>query len=275
MNSKSILIINDVTGYGRVSSFAMLPVMSAYGYHPYVLPTALVSNTMDYGNSAILDTTGFMRDAIEKWRGFGFGFSVISTGLINSSEQIDIICDLIDSQGSPFVLVDPIMADDGQLYPGMYEKAVECYRKLAARSNIIVPNFTEATMIAEMFEDRTSLNDDEFCTLINGLKKYAAHDIVITGCRSNDGMHFNLAYSAKDEKIEKIEYETVPISLVGTGDVFSACLLCEYMNGTALSNAVKGAAELVRKIAQDNIDNPDRFDIVIENTLLNVIKGSN
>ena len=42
--SKNILIINDMPGYGKVALAAMLPVLSTMGLSVYHLPTALVSN---------------------------------------------------------------------------------------------------------------------------------------------------------------------------------------------------------------------------------------
>ena len=62
MASNNILLINDITGYGKVSTTAMIPVLSTYGYHTYDLPTALVSNTLEYGRHSILDTTEHMRE---------------------------------------------------------------------------------------------------------------------------------------------------------------------------------------------------------------------
>ena len=268
---KRILIINDVTGYGRVSSFAMMPIMTAYGLHPYVLPTALVSNTMDYGESIILDTTQFMRDSIEQWNKFGFTFPVISTGLINSSEQLDIICKLITDNNPEFVLVDPIMADDGKLYPGMYDGAVKCYRKLIALSDLVIPNYTEATLIADMFTNRRELSMEEFGVLVEKLRQLGAKDIVITGCRDTCGKDFNLVYDSKRDELSVIEYSKLPASLIGTGDVFSAALLSELLRTGDLNDSVRAAADLVRKVVIENTGNSDNYDIHIERTIQEVI----
>lgn len=46
---KQVLLINDLAGYGKVALSAMIPVLSHMGYNLYNLPTALVSNTLDYG----------------------------------------------------------------------------------------------------------------------------------------------------------------------------------------------------------------------------------
>ena len=66
-NSKNILIINDMPGYSKVAMAAMLPILSHMGHSVYNLPTALVSNTLDYGKFALLDTTDYMTRVIEVW----------------------------------------------------------------------------------------------------------------------------------------------------------------------------------------------------------------
>ena len=54
MSKKHILLINDMAGYGKVATAAMLPILSYLGHPVYNLPTALVSNTLDYGKFKIL-----------------------------------------------------------------------------------------------------------------------------------------------------------------------------------------------------------------------------
>ena len=66
--NKNILIINDMPGYGKVALAAMLPILSHMGHNIYNLPTALVSNTLDYGKFTILDTTDYMKKSIAVWK---------------------------------------------------------------------------------------------------------------------------------------------------------------------------------------------------------------
>ena len=54
-----------------------MPVLTHMGHHIYNLPTALVSNTLDYGRFEILDTTDYMRNTIGVWKALGFSFDVI------------------------------------------------------------------------------------------------------------------------------------------------------------------------------------------------------
>ena len=53
-NVSSILLINDMAGYGKVSLSVMFPILSHMRYQTFNLPTALVSNTLDYGKFDIL-----------------------------------------------------------------------------------------------------------------------------------------------------------------------------------------------------------------------------
>ena len=114
MDSKNILIINDMPGYGKVALAAMLPVLSNLGHSVYNLPTALVSNTLDYGKFSILDTTDYMVKAIQVWKELGFQFDCITTGFLASAAQVGIIRDFIASQRKEGLLVmtDPIMGYD-------------------------------------------------------------------------------------------------------------------------------------------------------------------
>ena len=83
---KQILLVNDLPGYGKVALAAMMPVLAHMGHITYNLPTALVSNTLDYGKFEIQDTTHFMRNTLKVWQELGFTFDAISTGFIVSHE---------------------------------------------------------------------------------------------------------------------------------------------------------------------------------------------
>ena len=269
-NERKILIANDITGYGRVSTFAMLPIMASYSLHPYVLPTSIVSNTMDYGSCEILDTSDFMKKAISKWDDFGFSFNVISTGFINSAEQVSIISSLIKKHHPSFVMVDPIMADDGKLYPGMYEGAIECNRELISLSSLCIPNLTEAEMLSDLYIGKSELLDKDYEAIIDKFKSLGAKDIVITNCKEPSGKYFNLVYSGNH--IEKVYYENVEDKFIGTGDVFSATLLSELLCGSDLINSVKIASKFVREVIIDNKNNLDKNDLIIESSLYRLKK---
>ena len=84
---KDILLINDMPGYGRVALSCMIPVLSNKGKSVFNLPTAVVSNTLDYGKFAILDTTEYMKQATKVWEELDFSFDLIATGFLYSGHN--------------------------------------------------------------------------------------------------------------------------------------------------------------------------------------------
>lgn len=86
-NQPRILLINDMAGYGKVALSVMIPVFSHMKYETFNLPTVLISNTLDYGNFDILDTTEYMQNTLRVWNELQFSFDAICTGFIVSERQ--------------------------------------------------------------------------------------------------------------------------------------------------------------------------------------------
>ena len=84
---KRIVLFNDLPGYGKVALAAMVPLFSRMGHFPYQVPTAVVSNTLDFGKFRIQDMTDYMRDTIKVWDELGFDPDCICTGFVLSEEQ--------------------------------------------------------------------------------------------------------------------------------------------------------------------------------------------
>ena len=152
---KRIVLFNDLPGYGKVALAAMVPLFSRMGHFPYQVPTAVVSNTLDFGKFRIQDMTDYMRDTIKVWDELGFDPDCICTGFVLSEEQVELIGDYIRSRkprmdeiqnvdNGRLVMVDPIMADGGKLYNGIGMERVAAMRKLVSYSDVMVPNMTEA-----------------------------------------------------------------------------------------------------------------------------------
>ena len=59
--SKNIMLINDFPGYGKVALAAMVPILSRMGHYTFQLPTAVVSNTLDYGKFRIQELTEHLK----------------------------------------------------------------------------------------------------------------------------------------------------------------------------------------------------------------------
>ena len=258
--NKNILIINDMPGYGKVALAAMLPILSNLGHSVYNLPTALVSNTLDYGTFTILDTTDYMVKAIEAWEKLGFQFDCITTGFLASAAQVGIIRNFIASQKKEGLLVmtDPIMGDDGKLYNGVNEETIENMRRLIGVADVIVPNLTEAKFLAGLYEGQEALNRDQAREVLDALRAFGPRSVVITsGVSAEDGSHMVWGYDGTTGEYFNIPFRFIKVHFPGTGDMFSAVLVGELLKGTALQSAVKKAMDALERmifLEQDEIE---------------------
>ena len=275
MKSKNILLINDLPGYGKVALSAMLPILSKMGYSLYNLPTALVSNTLDYGKFEILDTTSYMENTITVWNELGFQFDCISTGFILSSKQVDIITNYIKSQNNPnlLVVVDPIMGDDGKLYNGITQETVAHMKELSSYADILIPNYTEAAFIAGLFTDKPSLTKSEINALIDKLVSQGSKSVVITSIIEKDSNnHFVCGYDDKSKAYFYLPYDYIPVRFPGTGDIFSAVMVGELLKETSLELSVKKAIDIVARLIEKNKNSQDKFKgIFIEKDLDSIL----
>ena len=146
--SMNVLLINDMCGFGKVALSAMLPVLSHMGFRLHNLPTALVSNTLNYPDFFIHDTTDYVKKTLPIWDELGFTFDAVSTGFIVTEEDAHIIAEFCERQAAKGVrvFVDPIMGDNGSLYAGVPESTIALMRRLVAQANIATVSYTHLTL---------------------------------------------------------------------------------------------------------------------------------
>jgi len=260
-NSKNILIINDMPGYSKVATAAMLPILSHMGHSVYNLPTALVSNTLDYGKFALLDTTDYMSRVIAVWRELGFQFDCITTGFLASARQVGIIRDFIESQKKEGLLVmtDPIMGDDGKLYNGVTEETVEHMRQLIGVADVIVPNLTEAQFLTGLYVGEEVMTREQARQVVDALRAFGPRSVIVTSGQDADtGKHTVWGYDHTTGEYFSIPYRLIKVHFPGTGDMFSAVLVGGLLQGKGLQEAVKRAMDVLEKLVFLEKDEPEK-----------------
>lgn len=283
--SRRVLLVNDMAGYGKVALSTMIPILSHLRHQVFNLPTALVSNTLDYGVFDILETTGYMRNAIAAWDELGFSFDAVATGFLVSEEQTRLVagfCRARHEAGS-LVFVDPIMGDDGALYNGVGEQTVGYMREMCAAADVIMPNLTEATLLTGLFREKSApgaepLSRMEAAKLVHALHGLGPRSVVVTSCAVEAGGaggapgHATLVSEA-GRPLEALPYDEVPVRFPGTGDIFSAVLIGDVLAGRPLALACRHAMDTVRELLVENADNEDRFKGIPVELYLDRIAG--
>lgn len=257
--NKQILLINDIAGYGKVATAAMLPILSYMGLPVYNLPTCLVSNTLDYGKFNLLDTTDYIQGVFPVWKELGFSFDAIATGLIASERQADIISNYCQEQADngTIIFVDPIMGDEGKLYNGVTPSAINSMREMVAVAHLTYPNYTEACYLTGHPYHPEGVTAQEARELVDQLRHIGARSVLITSIRI-DGQSMVTGYNHDRDEYFSLEYTEIPVHFPGTGDMFSAILIGHLLRGESLLFSTRRAMDGVAMLIDLNRDNEDK-----------------
>lgn len=274
---KRIVLFNDLPGYGKVALAAMVPLFSRMGHFPYQVPTAVVSNTLDFGKFRIQDMTDYMRDTIKVWDELGFDPDCICTGFVLSEEQVELIGDYIRSRkprmdetqkvdNGCLVMVDPIMADGGKLYNGIGMERVAAMKKLVSYSDVMVPNMTEAGFLTGICPGRERASASELRELIDGLHKLSGKSVVITSAQDSEtDEHLVCGYDHKSGQYFRVPFTFLPVRVAGSGDIFSTVMTGKLLNGESLEAAVREAVRVLTTLIRENQSHLDEYKgILIE-----------
>ena len=274
---KRIVLFNDLPGYGKVALAAMVPLFSRMGHFPYQVPTAVVSNTLDFGKFRIQDMTDYMRDTIKVWDELGFDPDCICTGFVLSEEQVELIGDYIRSRkprndeiqnvnNGRLVMVDPIMADGGKLYNGIGMERVAAMRKLVSYSDVMVPNMTEAGFLTGICPGRERASASELRELVDGLHKLSGKSVVSTRAQDSEtDEHLVCGYDHKSGQYFRVPFTFLPVRVAGSGDIFSTVMTGKLLNGESLEAAVREAVRVLTTLIQENQSHLDEYKgILIE-----------
>ena len=262
--TKKVAVINDLSGLGRCSLTAAISVLSAMGIQTCPLPTAILSSQTEYPSYYCYDFTDKMDYFRQEWKKLGTCFSGIYTGYIASVPQIEEIFHFLDTFQTPdtFLLVDPVMGDDGMTYDMYTSEFLSAMKELTARADVITPNITEFCLLTDMDFNTLQNSSLSLHQLISCLKD-ASHTltaertkkILITGIRftTDDGIpkignllldgssHFLSAFPCCDG------------SYSGTGDLFASCITGGLARGTSLTEMIQTAGSFLEKALADSV----------------------
>lgn len=255
---KKVLVFNDFVSWGRIAGSQVDAILTYKNIDVLFLPTALISNIFSEGGVAILDTSSYLEESLERWKNLDHDFDAVFVGYLKDSKQKDLIINFIESLDyRPLVVHDPIMADNGSLYKGVDPSIVDVHRDMANFADIILPNLTEAKFISNKKE--ASL--EEILESIGDKKK----KVIITSVNDKDSYKI---ISYNKGLIEKIPYQHVDRSFAGTGDIFDGIFLANYLETRDFNQSIVNTKNIITQILERKlIDDKNSIDIKIERYL--------
>ena len=241
---KRIVTIQDISCFGKCSLTVALPIISAMGVEAAVIPTAVLSTHTMFQNFTFRDLTEDIPAISDHWKQEQLVFDGIYTGYLGSFRQIDLMADFFDRfrSESTVILVDPVMADNGKLYPGFAEEFPAQMAKLCGKADIIVPNITEACLMTGM-EYKEEYDEAYIKTLLGKLSQLGAEVTILTGVSFAPGTTGVMGYDKKTGEYYYYKHKKLDRNYHGTGDVFSSTCVGAMMQGKPWQEAVQIAAD--------------------------------
>lgn len=264
---KKIAVLSDMSGFGRCSITVCLPIISAFQIQCCPMPTAILSSHTGFDDIYFDDYTISSKKYLQKWEKINLEFNAILTGFFSSSEQILSIFKFIEAKKDTLIIVDPVMGDDGKLYATYTDEMVKKVQKLCSKADVILPNLTEACMLAGVSYTAENFTTQGLIKISQKLQNLGAKQICITGIVQNDEI-LNFIY--QDGAYEIVKSKIIGEIRSGTGDVFASVVTSCMVRGENLLNSVKNAVDYLSKTIEVSQKEPLQNGICFEKTLLDI-----
>lgn len=282
---KKAAVINDLSGFGKCSLTAALPVLSVLGVQCVPMPTAVLTGQTGYEHYYCRDLTDMIPQFTDAWERNQVHFDAIYSGYLTGPAQISHLREFIRHfrKKDTFLLVDPVMGDNGHTY-SMYSKdLLEGMKELSRCADLITPNLTEACLLADM--DVTDIFSGTEKTDFLEIAREAAHklrslshteqDIVITGIKYHNpeaSYIYNLA--ASKEGFHTTRCHFFDRSFSGTGDLFASCMCGLRLTGYSTRDSMQAAQAFLYKSIEDAVKegNPGNDGVNFEKYLACLLK---
>ena len=270
--TKKILTIQDISCYGQCSITVALPILSAWGYETAILPSAVLStHTSGFKNFTVHDLSNEIPKIINHWKQEGIKYDTLYAGYLGEEQHIDSVIqiknELLNKDG--FFILDPVMGDNGKLYPAFDNNYVKAIRRLVKEADIILPNLTEACFLTDT-EYKEDYDEAYIKDIIDRLLKIGAKKIVLTGIAYQKEMTGVVVYD--ENGYQHFIHPRIAKSYHGTGDVYASTFLGAYLSNNDLYKSTKIAADFVVKAIENTLDDPSHnYSVKFEPLLVDFI----
>ena len=267
-----VLAINDISCVGKCSLTVALPVVSAGGVTCDVLPTALLStHTGGFEGYTFRDLSDEIPAVLKHWESLGLTFDFIYSGYLGNVSQIETVREIkrrFLKRNGKFI-VDPVMGDGGKLYAHFDFHFVEKMRVLCEEADFILPNVTEACLLAG---ENYPLSIERLpAEKIVGILRSPHTCPIVTGVEEGEE---NAVYYGEANGVSRYALPHAKGFFHGAGDVFAAAFTGCLARGKSKKKAIELAANFttaaIFRTAKAGGDS--RYGLLFEEEIFNFLK---
>lgn len=272
IKQKRVLAIHDISCFGKCSLTVALPIISATGIEVSTIPTAVLStHTGGFTGYTYRDLTEDILPIVDHWQSLNLDFDAVYTGYLGSFLQLAIVSEIFDrfKTSDNLILVDPVMADEGELYKLFPKDFPSGMRKLCAKADVIVPNITEAVLLLDEPYQEGPYTKVYIEGLLKRLGTLGPKQVVLTGVYFDEKQLGAAAFDISTGAVSYALSQRIEGYYHGTGDVFGSVLLAALLKGFDITQAVTIAVDFtVGSIARTKEAETDiRFGVNFEEGL--------
>ncbi len=263
---KRVALINDLSGFGKCSLTAAIPVLSVMGVQACPLPTAILSAQTGFDSYFYDDYTDRMNLIVDEWAKMGEDFDGIASGYMGSPAQIENVLYFLDKfhTGNTIFLADPIMGDNGKCAVCFSQELLCSMRELTERADVITPNLTELCLLAgESYEELYShRNDGDYIQRIAEIAEKLSsrgkreQTVIVTGILRQNATGESIGNLViQGQERDYVESPYTGKSFSGTGDLFSSVVMGGLMKGQSAAEAVGRAVTFLQPAIAEATEN--------------------
>lgn len=262
ISMKKIALINDLSGFGRCSLTAAIPVISVLGIQACPIPTAVLSAQTGFSDYSYSDFTDNMNAFTDSWYGMNVCFEGIYSGFLGNEAQVKNVFYFLEHfyKDDTIFLADPIMGDNGTQFSIFTPKLLSAMKELSKNATVITPNLTELCLLTDTdynllishshesdYEQR--IEEAAYTLLVNSPK---LQSIIVTGIvstKSSKPYMGNLALSRDKRFYAQTPYTGKSFS--GTGDLFASVIISSLVNGMSADSAINKALNFLQPAIEE------------------------
>ncbi len=254
---KKIAVINDLSGFGKCSLTAAIPVISVMGVQPCPLPTAVLSAQTGFVDYYCDDYTEKMEYFRQEWKKMNVHFDGIYTGFMANETQVQQVFRFLDTfyKEDTFLVVDPIMGDEGVRFSFCTDMMLRGMKELVSCADVVTPNLMELCLLTNAeYKDRIEISEIEELAAV--LLEQGIKTVVVTGIRFFDEEEDRLKIgnlTVTREQTGLSAYPYIGGSFSGTGDLFASVVTGGLARGDDIFRTVERAGAFIKAAMSDAV----------------------
>ena len=252
-----VAAINDLSGLGKCSLTAAIPILSVCGVQAVPMPTAVLSNQTAFESYTGIDLSMDMPMIAAEWKKRKVSFDGIYTGYLSGVSQVEWVEQFMQEFANPQtkIFVDPVLGDEGVYYRGFGDEMSQAMKKLCGKADVITPNLTEVLFLLGKKADlkAESQNLEQIRSYAKQLSQLGPKTVIITGVSQGEKI-WNIGYSAKEDSFFEVSTQKTGEGYSGTGDILTSVICGCMIKGESPQKALKKAAAFLQASIEEAVE---------------------